>query len=84
VYVPEMPLFRVRNRDRTIYCYSEAERDNAVKALGCKPEITQFKGLGSISPKEIAQFIGKKMRLTKVEYRQLLFIRARFAPGSTR
>lgn len=68
VYVLETPLFRVRNKEKTIYCYSEAERDNAVKELGGKPEITRFKGLGEISPKEFAQFIGKQMRLSKVEY----------------
>ena len=51
-----------------MYCYSETERDNAVKQLGGKPEITRFKGLGEISPKEFAQFIGKQMRLSKVEY----------------
>jgi len=68
VYVLETPLFRVRNKEKTIYCYSESERDNAVKELGGKPEITRFKGLGEISPKEFAQFIGKEMRLSKVEY----------------
>jgi DNA gyrase/topoisomerase IV subunit B len=68
VYVLETPLFRVRNKEKTIYCYSEIERDNAVKELGGKPEITRFKGLGEISPKEFAQFIGKEMRLSKVEY----------------
>src|SRR5581483_11784925 len=68
VYVLETPLFRVRNKERTIYCYSEGERDNAVKELGGKPEITRFKGLGEISPKEFAQFIGKQMRLSKVEF----------------
>jgi DNA gyrase subunit B/topoisomerase-4 subunit B len=68
VYVLETPLFRVRNKDKTIYCYSEAERDAAVKEFGGKPEITRFKGLGEISPKEFAQFIGKQMRLSKVEY----------------
>jgi topoisomerase-4 subunit B len=68
VYVLETPLFRVRNKEKTIYCYSETERDNAVKELGGKPEITRFKGLGEISPKEFAQFIGKEMRLSKVEY----------------
>src|SRR5271155_4075069 len=56
VYVLETPLFRVRNKEKTIYCYSETERDNAVKELGGKPEITRFKGLGEISPKEFAQF----------------------------
>ena len=101
VYVLETPLFRVRNKEKTIYCYSEAERDKAVTELGgnpaCvagattedettdssqlkakstvqptsarrRPEITRFKGLGEISPKEFAQFIGKEMRLSKVEY----------------
>jgi len=101
IYVLETPLFRVRNKEKTIYCYSETERDNAVKELGGKPacvaeadaaneqaqpgqtpaqgpiqhtsarrrpEITRFKGLGEISPKEFAQFIGKEMRLSKVEY----------------
>jgi DNA gyrase subunit B/topoisomerase-4 subunit B len=68
VYVLETPLFRVRNKDKTTYCYSETERDNAVKDLGGKPEITRFKGLGEISPKEFAQFIGKSMRLSRVEY----------------
>src|SRR5215831_5987826 len=68
LFVLETPLFRVRNKERTIYCYSEAERDNAIKELGGKPEITRFKGLGEISPKEFAQFIGKEMRLSKVEY----------------
>lgn len=68
VYVLETPLFRVRNKEKTIYCYSESERDKAVTELGGKPEITRFKGLGEISPKEFAQFIGKEMRLSKVEY----------------
>jgi DNA gyrase/topoisomerase IV subunit B len=101
LYMLETPLFRVRNKEKTIYCYSEAERDAAVKELGGKPacvaeatdtneqaqsgqtpaqsamehttarrrpEITRFKGLGEISPKEFAQFIGKEMRLSKVEY----------------
>jgi DNA gyrase/topoisomerase IV subunit B len=89
VHVLETPLFRVRNKERTIYCYSEPERDHAVKELGGQPlnpsdvervakpgegqlkrkiEITRFKGLGEISPKEFAQFIGREMRLSKVEY----------------
>ncbi len=68
VYVLETPLFRVRNKAETIYCYSEVERDAASTKLGGKPEITRFKGLGEISPKEFAQFIGKEMRLSKVEY----------------
>jgi DNA gyrase subunit B/topoisomerase-4 subunit B len=68
LHVLETPLFRVRTKQRTIYCYSEAERDSAVKELGGKPEITRFKGLGEISPKEFAQFIGPDMRLSRVEY----------------
>jgi DNA gyrase/topoisomerase IV subunit B len=68
LYVLETPLFRVRNKERTLYCYSEAERDAAVKELGGKPEITRFKGLGEISPKEFARFIGPDMRLSRVEY----------------
>ncbi len=68
LYVLETPLFRVRNKDRTIYCYSEAERDTAAKTLGGKAEITRFKGLGEINPKEFKQFIGKDMRLSKVEF----------------
>lgn len=68
VYILETPLFRVRNKSETIYCYSEAERDAAVTKLGGKPEITRFKGLGEISPKEFQQFIGKGMRTSKVEF----------------
>src|SRR5213080_4704949 len=68
LYVLETPLFRVRNKEKTTYCYSEAERDAAVKALGGKPEITRFKGLGEISPAEFKQFIGKEMLISKVEY----------------
>jgi topoisomerase-4 subunit B len=68
LYVLETPLFRVRNKEKTIYCYSEAERDEAAKALGKNPEITRFKGLGEISPSEFKQFIGEKMRLSQVEY----------------
>jgi DNA gyrase subunit B/topoisomerase-4 subunit B len=68
LFVLETPLFRVRNKEKTIYCYSEAERDGAVKTLGSKPEITRFKGLGEISPAEFKQFIGKEMRLSRVEY----------------
>jgi topoisomerase-4 subunit B len=68
LHVLETPLFRVRNKDKTIYCYSEAERDTAVKELGSKHEITRFKGLGEISPAEFKQFIGKEMRVSKVEF----------------
>jgi topoisomerase IV subunit B len=62
VYVLETPLFRVRNKQETIYCYDESEKQAAVKKLGSKPEITRFKGLGEISPDEFAQFIGPGMR----------------------
>ena len=68
LFVLETPLFRVRNKEKTIYCYSEAERDGAMKELGGKPEITRFKGLGEISPKEFGQFIGDEMKLSRVEY----------------
>jgi len=62
----ETPLFRVRNKKETIYCYSEAERDAASKKLGSKCEMTRFKGLGEISPAEFKQFIGKEMRMRQV------------------
>lgn len=62
VYVLETPLFRVRNKQETIYCYSETEKQEAMKKLGSKPEVTRFKGLGEISPDEFAQFIGTDMR----------------------
>ena len=68
LFVLETPLFRVRNKQQTIYCYSEAERDAAATTLGGKPEITRFKGLGEISPAEFKQFIGDDMRVSKVEY----------------
>jgi DNA gyrase/topoisomerase IV subunit B len=70
LYVLETPLFRVRNKEKTIYCYSEAERDKASAELGKNCEITRFKGLGEISPAEFKQFIGKEMRLSQVEYAQ--------------
>ena len=58
----------MRNKEQTIYCYSEAERDQAAAKLGKSCEITRFKGLGEISPNEFKQFIGKEMRLSQVEY----------------
>jgi DNA gyrase subunit B/topoisomerase-4 subunit B len=67
LFVLETPLFRVRNKEQTIYCYSEAERDEAAKKIGRAAEITRFKGLGEISPSEFKQFIGKNMRLSQVE-----------------
>jgi len=66
VFILETPLFRVRNKQETIYCYSEAEKQKAVKKLGNKPEITRFKGLGEISPDEFAAFIGEDIRLQPV------------------
>ena len=68
LYVLETPLFRARNKQQTIYCYSEAARDAAVAQLGKTCEVTRFKGLGEISPHEFKQFIGKEMKLSKVEY----------------
>jgi DNA gyrase subunit B/topoisomerase-4 subunit B len=68
LYVLETPLFRVRNKEQTLYCYSEAERDQAAAKLGKSCEITRFKGLGEISPAEFKQFIGDHMRLSRVEY----------------
>jgi len=62
VYVLETPLFRVRNKQETIYCYDENEKQAAMKKLGGKPEVTRFKGLGEISPDEFSQFIGPDMR----------------------
>lgn len=62
VFILDTPLFRVRNKQKTIYCYSDAERQRAIKELGGKPEITRFKGLGEISPEEFANFIGRDMR----------------------
>ncbi len=66
VYILQTPLFRVRNKKETIYCYSEEERIAAINKLGVNPEITRFKGLGEISPDEFQHFIGKDIRLDKV------------------
>lgn len=66
VYILQTPLFRVRNRKETRYCYTDEERENAVRRLGPKPEITRFKGLGEISPDEFVHFIGKDIRLEPV------------------
>lgn len=66
VYILETPLFRVRNKRETIYCYSNEERQAAVKQLGSRPEITRFKGLGEISPDEFGAFIGERIRLQPV------------------
>ncbi|NNM95016.1 MAG: type IIA DNA topoisomerase subunit B [Bacteroidia bacterium] len=66
LYILETPLFRVRNKKETIYCYSEIEKIQAIEKLGVKPEITRFKGLGEISPDEFKFFIGKDIRLQPV------------------
>ena len=66
VYILQTPLFRVRNRQKTWYCYSEEERIAAIAAAGKNPEITRFKGLGEISPDEFKHFIGQDMRLDPV------------------
>ncbi len=66
VYILETPLFRVRNKKETIYCYSEAEKQAAIKKLGANPEITRFKGLGEISPDEFGNFIGEDIKLQPV------------------
>ena len=66
VYILETPLFRVRNKKDTVYCYNEDEKQTAVEKLRGKPEITRFKGLGEISPEEFGLFIGESMRLEPV------------------
>lgn len=66
VRILETPLFRVRNKQETIYCYDETEKQAAIKKLGGKPEITRFKGLGEISPEEFGRFIGEDMRAQNV------------------
>ena len=66
LYILETPLFRIRNKKKNIYCYSDDEREDAIKSLGKGCEITRFKGLGEISPQEFGQFIGNDMRLQPV------------------
>ena len=66
VYILQTPLFRVRNKQKTFYCYSEDEKQSAITKLGTNPEITRFKGLGEISPDEFRHFIGKDIRLDPV------------------
>ena len=70
VYILQTPLFRVRNKKKTHYCYSEEERIQAIDELGPSPEITRFKGLGEISPDEFRHFIGKDMRLEQVSLKK--------------
>ncbi len=66
LHILETPLFRVRDKKETIYCYDESEKQEAIKKLGNKPEITRFKGLGEISPQEFARFISDDMKLQPV------------------
>lgn len=70
LYILQTPLFRVRNKKETLYCYSKVEKDEAVIKLGPNPEITRFKGLGEISPDEFKHFIGKRMRLDPVRLKR--------------
>lgn len=70
LYILQTPLFRVRNKKTTYYCYSDEEKDKALKKLGANPEITRFKGLGEISPDEFKHFIGKDLRLDPVRIKR--------------
>ena len=70
VFILQTPLFRVRNKQKTIYCYNEEEKNAAINELGKNPEITRFKGLGEISPDEFKHFIGKEMRLDPVSIKK--------------
>jgi topoisomerase-4 subunit B len=70
LYILQTPLFRVRNKKSTLYCYSDDEKTNAIKKLGPNPEITRFKGLGEISPEEFRHFIGKDIRLEPVRVKK--------------
>lgn len=71
VYILETPLFRVRNKKETVYCYTEKERDAEIKRLGSSNEVTRFKGLGEINPSEFGQFIGPNIRLLPVNVQAL-------------
>jgi topoisomerase-4 subunit B len=71
IFILETPLFRVRTKKETRYCYTEKERDEASSALGGQSEVTRFKGLGEISPKEFGQFIGDDIRLVPVSVNTL-------------
>jgi topoisomerase-4 subunit B len=70
LFILQTPLFRVRNKKETIYCYSEEERYKAIEKLGKNPEITRFKGLGEISPGEFKNFIGPDIRLQSVRLKK--------------
>lgn len=74
LFVLETPLFRVRNKKQTFYCYTEQEKQQAIKALGTKPEITRFKGLGEISPDEFGPFIAKDIRLQPITLTEAIHI----------
>ena len=71
VFILETPLFRVRNKKETRYCYSEQERDKALAEIGASAEVTRFKGLGEISSNEMGRFIGEDIKLVPVEVSQL-------------
>jgi topoisomerase-4 subunit B len=66
LYILDTPLFRVRNKQETVYCYSESEKQAAMARLGARAEVTRFKGLGEISPDEFGRFIGPDMRLEPI------------------
>ena len=66
LYILQTPLFRVRNKKETKYCYTDSEKELAISSLGTNPEITRFKGLGEISPDEFKNFIGTSIRLDPV------------------
>ena len=70
VFILETPLFRVRNKKKTIYCYNNVEKQNAIKSLGNNPEITRFKGLGEISPNEFKEFISDNIKLEPIILRE--------------
>ncbi len=70
IFILETPLFRVRNKKKTIYCYNNVEKQNAIKNLGNKPEITRFKGLGEISPNEFKEFISDNIKLEPIILRE--------------
>jgi DNA gyrase subunit B/topoisomerase-4 subunit B len=75
LYILETPLFKVRNKEKTYYCYSDEEKEEAIKALKKGIEVTRFKGLGEISPNEFKQFIGKQIRLVAVTVNTLSDVR---------
>ena len=74
VYILETPLFRIRNKSKTIYAYNELERDSAIKEIGANSEITRFKGLGEISPQEFKNFIDENMKIEPVIYKDNMSI----------